>query len=188
VVWSLVYVALSPFFSWSCCWVDRSGRRIWRFFCSDTSWRFCIGSSGERGSGPSIERSSPRSPGRCREAPGRVCRCVRRPCCAGTASWSGGAGPIRTGAAAARSPRTGACSSTCTREPRLGLPADRRRAAEPRHLPVGDVGADDAPPPWPSARAATGRAVVANGPPRGRDTKVEVSSRAGASSPAHPGR
>jgi hypothetical protein len=75
-------------FSWLCCWVGRSARRSWKFSCSDTSWRFCAGSNGERPSVPSIEPSSPRSHGRCREAPGRVCPCARRRCCAGTASWS----------------------------------------------------------------------------------------------------
>src|SRR6266542_3343391 len=48
-----------------------------------------------------------------------------------------------TGAAAARSSGTGARRSTRTREPVLGLPADRRRTARPWHLDFGDIGADD---------------------------------------------
>jgi hypothetical protein len=36
------------------------------------------------------------SPGRYRGALGQVCRCVRRRFCAGTGSWSGAAGRIRT--------------------------------------------------------------------------------------------
>jgi hypothetical protein len=36
------------------------------------------------------------------ERHGAVCRFVRRRCCAGTASWSGGAGPISTGAQGGR--------------------------------------------------------------------------------------
>jgi putative transposase len=50
------------------------------------------------------------------------------------------------GAAAARSSPPGACSTACWREPGLGLPPDRRRTAEPRHLRFGDLGADDPHP------------------------------------------
>jgi hypothetical protein len=84
-------------FSWSCCCAGRSARRSWRSWCFGTSWRSCVGGRGECRFDPSIARSWPRSRGRCREARGRVCRCVRRRCCAGTVSWSGEAGPIRAG-------------------------------------------------------------------------------------------
>jgi hypothetical protein len=60
----------------------------------------------------------------------------------------------KPGAAAARSSATGARCSTRTREPGLGLPADRRRAARPRHLDFGHIGADDPHPPWAAAVAA----------------------------------
>jgi hypothetical protein len=63
-----------------------------------------------------------------------------------------------SGAAAVRSSRTGACSSTGTREPGLGLPTDPRRTAEPRHLCLGDLGADDPSPPRAAAGAAARRA------------------------------
>jgi hypothetical protein len=90
-------------FSWLCCCADRSARRSSRSSCSGTSWRSCAGSRGECRFDPSIARSSRRS--RCREAPGRVCRCVRRRCCVGTVSWSGGAGPIRSGGRGAWPPQ-----------------------------------------------------------------------------------
>jgi transposase InsO family protein len=61
------------------------------------SWRSCAGSRGERRFDQRIERSCRRSRGRCRGAPGPVCRCARQRCCAGTESWAGGAGRIRTG-------------------------------------------------------------------------------------------
>ncbi len=85
-------------FNWSCCWADRSARRSWRSSCSGMSWRFCAASRGELRFGPWIGQSSQRSRGRCRGAPGGVCRCVRRRCFAGTVNWSSGAGPIRTDA------------------------------------------------------------------------------------------
>ncbi len=53
-------------------------------------------SRGERRFDRSIGQSSRRSRGRYRGARGGVCRCVRRRCCAGIGSWSGGAGRIRT--------------------------------------------------------------------------------------------
>src|SRR6266536_2640252 len=72
-------------FSWSCCCADRSARRSSRSSCSGMSWRSCAGSRDEHGSDPSIEQSSQRSHARYRGAPGQVCRCARRRCCAGTA-------------------------------------------------------------------------------------------------------
>src|SRR6266511_1893298 len=69
------------------------------------------------------------------------------------------------GAAAARSSGTGARRSTRTREPILGLPADRRRTARPRHLDFGDLGADDPHPPRSAAGAAARRALLAQLPP-----------------------
>jgi hypothetical protein len=66
---------------------------------------------------------------------------------------------------AARSSGAGAGCSTRTREPRLGLPADRRRAAEPWHGRFGDLGADNPRPPWAAAGAAARRALVAQLPP-----------------------
>ncbi len=50
-------------FNWSCCCAGRSARRSSRSWFSGTSWRFCAGSRGGRGSVRSIERSSPRSCG-----------------------------------------------------------------------------------------------------------------------------
>lgn len=61
--------------------------------------------------------------------------------------------------------RVQALVSTGTREPGLGLPADRRRTAKPRHHCFGDLGADDPRPSWSSPGAAARRAVMAELPP-----------------------
>jgi hypothetical protein len=143
VVWSFVYLALCRLLSWLCCCVNRSARRSLRSSCSDTSWRSCAGSRGERPFDPWIERCWPRSRGRCREVRGRVCKCVRRRCCVGTVSWSGGAGLTR------RDARDGRRSIVGSRRwlfgsharTRAGLSPDRRRAAEPRDRRFGDIGA-----------------------------------------------
>jgi hypothetical protein len=78
------------------------------------------------------------------------------------------------GEAVARSSGTGACSSTRTREPGLGLPADRRRTAEPWHLRFGDFGAGDPRSPRLAARAAARPALVAElpAPTRGDDARL----------------
>jgi hypothetical protein len=83
------------------------------------------------------------------------------------------------GTAAARFSGPGAGSSARTREPGLGLPADRRRAAKPRHLRFGDLGADDPHPPRPAARAAARRALLAKLPPptRGGDARLRFLHR-----------
>ncbi len=79
MLWSFVYMALCR-------------------LLQGMSLRSCAGSRDERRFDPSIGQSSRRSRGRYRGAPGQACRCALRRCCAGTASWSGGAGPIRTDA------------------------------------------------------------------------------------------
>jgi hypothetical protein len=145
VVWSFVYVALCRLLQRPCCSADRSARKSSRSSCSGMNWRSCAVSRGERGSGKSIGQSWLRSHGLCREVRGRACPCVRRPCCAGMASWSGALDvpPQAAGTAAARSSGTSACCSARTREPALGFPTDRRRTAKPRHLRLGDLGEDD---------------------------------------------
>jgi hypothetical protein len=101
---------------------------------------------------------SRRSPGRYRGARGQACRCARRRCCAGTGSWSGGAGRLRTDArddrrsiaasrrssfdshATTRNGATGESSANCealaspSRQPRCGrswsVTVCRRRRSE----------------------------------------------------------
>jgi hypothetical protein len=168
--------------SWSRCCANRSVRRNLRSCCCDMSWRSCAGSRGGHRFDPWIEQFSRRSPGRYRGGLGQVCRCVRRRFCAGTGSWSGGDGRVPTDgrrAAAARSSGTGARRSTRTREPVLGLLADRRRTARPWHLDFGDIGADDRHPPRSAAGAAARRALLAQLPPptRGDDARLRFLHR-----------
>jgi hypothetical protein len=79
-----------------------------------------------------------------------------------------------SGAAAVRSSRRGACSSTATREPGLGLPTDRRRTAKPWHLRIGDLGADDPHPSRSATRAAARRALLAKLPPPTRSDDARL--------------
>jgi hypothetical protein len=55
-----------------------------------------------------------------------------------------------------------------------GLPADRRRSAEPWHLRVRDLGADDPRSSWAAAGAAARRALVTelSRPARGDDARL----------------
>jgi hypothetical protein len=118
-------------FSWWCCCAGRSVRRNSRSFCCGTSSRSCAGSRGRRGLGRWIGQFWRRWPGRCRAALGPACRYA----CDGVAlAPAAGQAPLdlpapAAGAAAARSSGGAARCPACTREPRLGLQADRRRAA-----------------------------------------------------------
>jgi hypothetical protein len=124
---------------------------------------------------------SRRSPGRYRGAPGQTCRCARRRCCAGTGSWSGGAGRLRTDARGDRRSIAASRRSSfdCTRQPAVGLPANRRRTARPWHLRLGDLGADDPGPARCAAGAAARRALLArlSSPARGDDARLRFLHR-----------
>src|SRR5262249_42275607 len=68
----------------------------------------------------------------------------------------------RPGTPAARSSGGGACCAARTREPGLGLQADRWRAGRPGHLGFGDLGAGEPDPSRAAARGAERRALVAS--------------------------
>ena len=150
MVSSFVYLALCRLFSWSCCCAARSARRSSRSWCCGTSWRSCAGR-------PRRPRLRAASIGLLLAALSRVLPrsawtvfwSVRRRCCAGTASWSRAAGRIRTGGRAGRRSIVDVrelVAAARAREPELGLPADRRRAARARHRRLGDLGAQRSSP------------------------------------------
>src|SRR5436190_12696281 len=92
-----------------------------------------------------IERFSPRSRGHCPEVPWAAVSVSPATLLLWHRQLISGAETIRTRSRGGRRSIVAFRHwlSARAREPGLGLPTDRRRTAEPRHLCVGDLGADD---------------------------------------------
>jgi hypothetical protein len=83
----------------------------------------------------------------------------------GAGSAQVGAAATKPGPPAGQRPRASARAPARTREPALGLPADRRRTAEARHACVAEHGAPAAPRSWSATGAERGRPELARLPP-----------------------
>jgi len=132
VVSSFVYLALCRLVQLVALLCKSERSKNSRSSCSDMSWRSCVGSRGERAWG-AVDRAVFAALARALPRSAWTTLSVRpRRCCAGTESWSGGAGLNRTGGRGGRGSIVGCKRLLCGSNARTRLRATGESSANCR--------------------------------------------------------